>query len=164
MLWWCCRLTSRVSFQQCKSFAFWLPSRPALGHCLGLFVVLPSSGFAFWFSVAGTLGLLPLASKCCLPAPGRVFALSWCYCKSSCEVSVHDCNSVTEIEGAASFSLLTCHAFVKHWRRNYLLGQPFFTRMCFPPSHPRVVAPLRNPAYLGHVANPRADRLASNLG
>lgn len=71
---------------------------------------------------------------------------------------MHDCNSVTEIEAAASFSLLTCRAFVEHWRRNYLLGQPFFIRTCFPPSHPQVIAPLRNRAYLGHVANPRADK------
>lgn len=36
--------------------------------------------------------------------------------------------------------------------------------MYFPPSNPQVIAPLRNPAYWGHVLTPLADRLASICG
>lgn len=36
--------------------------------------------------------------------------------------------------------------------------------MYFPPSNPQVIAPLRSPAYWGHLLTPLADRLASNCG
>lgn len=126
----------------------------AVQPCPGQRALLPQGAPAGCLVTAGFGGFIFLWNE--VPPSGSA-AVHWCYWKQLFQASLCDCNPVRGTEGTGSFSpsLPTCQSFVRHWRRSYSFGQPFFTKMDFPLSHPQVIAPWREPEYLGHVQSLR---------